>query len=179
MKKFNLLAIAMLAGAVYLPQAFADETETGQYGGSPTLVSGTNTSTDLAGLTGSFVEGFQFKLTSTTIIQASGSASVVDLFGLSGTVLTGWALESESTSTSIAHGTITPDASGNTAFNSGNWTLTAGTYELDYIGHVVGSSSSSYSGNIAALAVPEPEQFSLFLLGLPLVSWLVRRKQAA
>jgi hypothetical protein len=67
-------------------------------------------------------------------------------------------------------------------------TLAAGTYYVDVTGAVSTGSVGAFNVSVttdAALAntpvtpVPEPEQWGMLLLGLPMISWMVRRKQAA
>lgn len=74
------------------------------------------------------------------------------------------------TDTSVAHPTDswTLSASG----------LTAGSYYVQVIGKVTGTSGGSYGGDISVLAVPEPETYALLLGGLGMVGFVARRKAA-
>jgi hypothetical protein len=56
--------------------------------------------------------------------------------------------------------------------------LSAGSYQLTVKGHAIGSQGGSYSGVLAAeaLPIPEPETMALSLAGLALVALLLRRR---
>jgi hypothetical protein len=66
--------------------------------------------------------------------------------------------------------------------------LAAGTYYVDVTGSVASGSTGALNVSVTTNAtsggdiitpVPEPEQWGMLLLGLPMISWMVRRKQAA
>jgi hypothetical protein len=66
--------------------------------------------------------------------------------------------------------------------------LAAGTYYFDVSGVVSSGDTASLNtslkvtsavANTPITPVPEPEQWGMLLLGLPMLSWMVRRKQAA
>lgn len=56
-----------------------------------------------------------------------------------------------------------------------NFTATAATTTIS----LTGNTGSNYIGldNVSVNAVPEPEEWAMMLLGLPLIGWIVRRKQ--
>jgi hypothetical protein len=67
-------------------------------------------------------------------------------------------------------------------------TLAAGTYYVDVTGAVstgsvgalnVSVTTDAVLANTPITPVPEPEQLGMLLLGLPIISWMVRRKLAA
>lgn len=57
--------------------------------------------------------------------------------------------------------------------------LLAGTYFLQIDGYVASPAGGSYSGNIAVSAVPEPETYGMYLLGLGVAGLVLRRRKLA
>jgi len=55
--------------------------------------------------------------------------------------------------------------------------LSAGAYFLQINGFVASPSGGSYSGNIAVSAVPEPETYGMYLLGLGVAGLVLRRRK--
>lgn len=187
--KTKLLAVALLAGAFILPQsAFAaDEAET--YYGSvtfPAMDGDQDANFDSGKINvGNYKYAFTFTIGLDSDFSALFNSTVLKTG--TGNQIKSWNLEKESNSgdISLASGlaNATTTTSGKTYdFDTGIIVLSAGTYEFEILGTVF-KAKSGYTGNIFVTApphaVPEPEQFGMFLLGLPLISLLARRKQAA
>ena len=75
-------------------------------------------------------------------------------------------------------GTVGKDASGHYAASlPADFWLKAGSYKLELKG-ISSGSNATYGGSISISPVPEAEEWAMLLLGLPMLSWAVRRKQA-
>ena len=178
--KSNLLAIAALAGAFLLPQvASADiglltPTSSAQTAPFAEIISGSFDYTNTFSFTSNALFTETASSTHNTILGGGVSFLEVELWDLTTNTLI-----DDAAGTSSTVGTTTTLGASLGGVYSANST---DTYEIELIGSTY-DTTGSFSGNIQYIEpkapVPEPEQIAMFLLGLPLVSWFARRKQAA
>jgi hypothetical protein len=147
---------------------------------------------------GTFVSIYSFTTQIAEQIEVTQSSTYNGGVSPYGVKLGAWLLEDETTGAIVASGTATFNSTtGGSSFDSGilgvpgptNY-LAAGTYEIETVVNIFGvdplmgndvslNTTVQVGAPIPVVSVPEPEQIALFLLGLPLVSWFARRKQAA
>lgn len=198
MKMYIKPLVAMLLGlsTAYLPQANAT-TDFGTVSLPFTHAIGTS----FAALS-TVSDSYNFSISQNSYLNASAYGSnshYYDIsygpFGYQGIVISSLSITGPSISTSAAGSdtlsSSTPSASFgsftipqqdffNSAANLNNVLLTPGTYTLTVSGTSIGSTPTSYTGNLNLIAapVPEPEEWAMMMLGFPLMGWVARRKQA-
>jgi hypothetical protein len=178
--KISLLAGAIaLTGAVYMPQASA---AVYTLPNSPVTVPGFDIIGYHVANEGTFTDWLNFSVQSTADVVGTLS-SIVKQSGpaLTGISLTSFELYSgsgQNPGTLLGTATIFGSSPGSYFANLGSSTLSASQpYTLKVVGYAY-SANASYSGGINVVAVPEPEEWAMMLVGAGLVSWQVRRKQA-
>jgi hypothetical protein len=178
--KISLLAGTIaLMGAVYLPQASA---AVYTLPGSPLAVPGFGNIGYHVASQGAFTDWLDFSVQATShvvgtlssLVKQSGSA-------LTGISLTSFELYSGSGSNPgalLGTATIFGSSPGSYFANLDSATLNGSqAYTLKVVGFAE-SANASYSGGINVLAVPEPDEWAMMLVGVGLVGYQVRRKQA-
>jgi hypothetical protein len=200
MNKKTILASAVaLAGLAYIPAVSAsaqyDHFDYGTIGAFTTGQVDPSLADYFTGDINGLAAGTSFTYDFVFTVAANNTADVQPSVGVteratSGDVLTSVALFAGSFTTGAATGTAlasyVPSLVGHTDSAYGDTAnLGPGTYTLQISGTAKGGSKGitgdvqiTPAQNLPSLPVPEPEQWAMLLLGLPLISWMVRRKQA-
>lgn len=191
----KLTAIAALLGAFYLPQAMADETVA--YGTLSLPVASGAKFFDTAITSGSFTDTFTFSVTHAAAISGNLHSSLqfptagTPAGFTTGTELTKLTLTDLTTGHSetinavpgaITHPTSHLSAQTDTITLPTDYLKVGDSYQLQVFGaggSLLNSlhSKSSYISGLTVSAVPEPEEWAMLLLGLPVMGWAARRKQ--
>jgi hypothetical protein len=177
--KISLLAGAIaLMGVVYMPQASA---AVYTLPGSPLAVPGYGSIAYSVASAGTFTDWLNFRVQSDAKVGGTISSIVTGSSpNLTGISLTSFELYSGS---GASPGTLLGtagvfDFNGTYFANLSSVTLSASqTYTLKVVGFA-NTANATYSGGINVVAVPEPEEWAMMLVGAGLVSYQVRRKQA-
>ena len=175
----KIMGLALVASALYVPAASAGPVVlthnlpgTGTFGDGASVGSKIYNFADEWAFTGVKGEAIGFS-TKSSVNSLSGSIAGVELSKV--------ALWDETTSTFVGVAIPTHAAiSGTTVAYSaslGPVTLTAGD-KYDYIVFGTITGTGNYTGTYHVQAVPEAGEWAMMLLGLPLVSWMVRRRSA-
>lgn len=198
-KASHMFGIISVVGAMYLPQANATTFAEGLL--SPSIDDGLSLISHTSLARNSFTDIFTFSLNQTVDFNAAVTAPMVTFTGApgfgtnitsgvnllnlqlwktdgAGNKLGSSPLDDAAFDGNVFYTRLSPTGSRyNVSLSSNDVTLNAGHYEL-----VVDGFSSfrnaSYAGFISVSAVPEPAEWLMMLLGLPMTLWAVRRQQA-
>ena len=122
-----------------------------------------------------FTEKFTFNVTGAPS-RLSADVSSVGSDAWNGLALTGFSLH---TSGGSLISTTNESKTGQfDYFTAKSGLLAVGSYYLQVTGSVLSNNGSTFTGNIALSAVPEPETYALMLGGLGLVGFAARRRKA-
>jgi hypothetical protein len=177
--KIRLLAGAVaLMGVVYMPQASA---AIYTLPGSPLAVPGYGSIAYSVANTGTFTDWLNFSVQKDAKVGGTISSIVTgsspNLTGISLTSFELYSGSGQNPGTLLGTAAVF-DLSGTYFANLSSVALSASqTYTLKVVGFS-NSANATYSGGINVVAVPEPEEWAMMLVGAGLVSFQVRRKQA-
>jgi hypothetical protein len=177
--KIGLLAgVIALMGVAYLPQASADVYT---LPGSPLAVPGYGSIAYSVASQGTFTDWLNFSVQSDAKVGGTLSSIVTGTSpNLTGISLTSFELYSGSgpnPGALLGSGAVF-DLNGTYFANLSSVALSASqAYTLKVVGFA-NSANATYSGGINVVAVPEPEEWAMMVVGVGLVGYQVRRKQA-
>jgi hypothetical protein len=123
-----------------------------------------------------FLDIYNFKITSADVGAAFSSAASFGKFGSSDLSFSSFNLYAKGSSTPLVIGKISTN--GKADAGSFENMLAAGSYSLQISGTVLGSKGGSYNGLMSVSPVPEPETWSMSLSGLVAVGFLAMRRRA-
>ena len=175
----KIMGLALAASALYVPAANAGPVVlTHDLPGTGTFADGANVGSKIY----NFADEWAFTPSKSSLVEFTTKSFVNSLSGsIGGVELIKVALWDATTNTFAGvalpvHAAISGNTVGYSA-SLGPVTLTAGD-KYDYIvfGSITGN--GSYTGTYHVQAVPEAAEWAMMLLGLPLVSWVVRRRSA-